>query len=161
MSPPPNDIERVDEILASAGFDPDESILTRRQAEVLVLRERGVAQHEIADRLGTSRANISSIESTARDNVAKAAETVAFAEAIRSPVRVRIEPGVALIEVPERVYKAADEAGMKVAATAPELLKRINERAENAVDDGTVVAPILIGVDPDGEVRIRRSRSQA
>ena len=74
-----------EELLSQAGFDADESVLTRRQAEVLALRERGVRQSVIADRLGTSRANVSSVEASARENVAKARETVSFAEARAGP----------------------------------------------------------------------------
>ena len=61
-----------DVLLEQAGFDAERSVLTRRQAEVLALRERGVRQASIADLLGTSRANVSSVESSARENVEKA-----------------------------------------------------------------------------------------
>lgn len=144
-------------LLDSAGFDPDRSVLTGRQAEILVLRERGATQREIADELGTSRANVSSIESTARRNIANARETVAFADAIRSPVRIRVEAGTDLIDVPEQVYDACDEAGTKVAASAPALLKQLTDAAEEAVVDGTIAESLFIGVAADGEVTIRRS----
>ena len=93
----------VDGLLDRAGFDADESVLTRRQAEVLALRERGVAQADIAEKLGTSRANVSSVESSARENIANARETVAFAEALSAPVRVTVEAGTDLYDVPNMV----------------------------------------------------------
>src|SRR6056297_742028 len=136
----------VDEILDRAGFDAETSVLTRRQAEVLALRERGVAQATIADRLGTSRANVSSVEASARDNVRKARETVAFAEALRAPVRVVVETGTDLYDVPSRVYDACDEAGVKVSHAAPELMARVSEAAGDAVEDREVHEDLLIGV---------------
>ena len=150
-------LARAHEILASVGFDPDRSVLTRRQAEVLVLRERDVAQRTIAEALGTSRANVSSVESTARENLAKARETVALADAIRAPVRIRIDPGVPLIDVPERVYAAADAADTKVAASAPTLQKRVTEQAGEAVADGQVTASLFVAVAADGSVTIRHA----
>ena len=151
------DDPRPDILLERAGFDPAKSILTRRQAEVLVLREQGVPQRDIAARFGTSRANISSIESTARANVKKARETVAFAEAIGSPVGIAIEPGMDIIDIPERVYAACDDAGTKVAASAPELLKQVTNQADEAIADGVVQAPFYIAVAADGTVSIRES----
>lgn len=146
----------VDGLLEAAGFDPDESVLTRRQAEVLALRERGVAQSEIADRLGTSRANVSGVEASARRNVERARETVAFAEALAAPVRVSIEPGTDLYDVPERVYEACDDAGVKVGHSAAELMRRVSE-ADDVVDDERVTAPLLVSVGADGSLRVRLS----
>lgn len=152
-----NDALDVDALLAQAGFDPDQSILTRRQAEVLAFRERGVRQTVIADRLGTSRANVSSIEASARSNVEKARETVAFAEALTAPVQVDVAAGTDLYDVPKLVYDACDEAGVKVNHTAPDLMKRVSDAAGDAVQGREVRDAILVGVTSEGAVRVRRS----
>ncbi|MDB2225538.1 MULTISPECIES: Tfx family DNA-binding protein [Halorubrum] len=153
--PEPVDVD-ADSILEGAGFDADESVLTRRQAEVLALRERGLRQSDIADRLGTSRANVSSVEASARDNVERARETVAFAEALSSPVRVEIEAGTDLYDAPKRVYDACDEAGVKVNQTAPELMKAIGDRAGDAVHGREVRNRLFVTVAADGQIRVRR-----
>lgn len=147
----------VDGLLDRVGFDEDESVLTRRQAEVLALRERDVAQAKIADLLGTSRANVSSVESSARANVERARETVAFAEALKAPVQVSVEPNTDLYDVPQRVYDACDDAGVKVDLTAPELMKIVSDAAGDAVSGREVKTTLLVGVGPDGSVRVRRS----
>ena len=147
----------VDDILASVGFDAETSVLTRRQAEVLALRERGLAQAAIADWLGTSRANVSSVEASARENVEKAHETVAFAEALRAPVRVRVASGTDLYDVPQRVYSACDDAGVKVNYAAPELMTLISEAAGDAVRGRQVRRNVLVGITSDGQVRVRTS----
>ena len=147
----------IDELLDRAGFDADRSVLTRRQAEVLALRERDVRQADIADMLGTSRANVSSVESSARDNVVKAHETVAFAEALSAPVRIEIAGGTDLYDVPDRVYDACDDAEVKVNHTAPDLMKLVSDNAGDAVQGREVVAPILVGITGTGAVRVRRS----
>ncbi|SFR30468.1 MULTISPECIES: Tfx family DNA-binding protein [Halorubrum] len=153
--PDPADVD-ADSILERAGFDADEGVLTRRQAEVLALRERGLRQSDIADRLGTSRANVSSVEASARDNVERARETVAFAEALSAPVRVEIEAGTDLYDAPKRVYDACDEAGVKVNQTAPELMKSIGDRAGDAVRGREVHRRLFVTVAADGQIRVRR-----
>lgn len=145
------------ELLSQAGFDAEQNVLTLRQAEVLALRERGLRQSVIADRLGTSRANVSSVEASARENVAKARETVFFADALTAPVRVRVEAEADLYDVPEQVYEACDEAGVKVGYAAPELMKIVSDGAGEAVHGREVRAELLVGVTSDGQVRVRRA----
>jgi Tfx family DNA-binding protein len=147
----------VDTLLAEMGFDAETSVLTRRQAEVLVYRERGIAQADIAEELGTSRANVSSVEASARENVAKARETVAFAEALDAPVRITIDAGTDLYDVPNRVYSACDEAGVKVTRTAPELMKLVGDAAGDAVQGRQVRTDITVAVNGDGQVTVRRT----
>ena len=147
----------IEGLLAEIGFDAGASVLTRRQAEVLALRERGAPQAEIADLLGTSRANVSNVESSARDNVAKARETVAFAQALQAPVQIAIEAGTDLYDVPSLVYDACDDADVKVNHAAPELMKVISDEAGSAVGGREVKADLLVGVTTEGEVTVRRS----
>jgi len=150
-------IEEADAILEEIGFDPETSILTQRQAQVLALRDRGASQAAIADALGTSRANVSSIEGSARDNIERARETVAFAEALRAPVRVFVDAGTDLYDVPEAVYAACDESGVKVEYSAPDLMKIVSDAAGGAITGRQVSRPLVVGVTSDGSVRVRRS----
>ncbi|SFB80485.1 hypothetical protein SAMN05444422_102107 [Halobiforma haloterrestris] len=148
-------LDEVDELLDDIGFEPESSVLTYRQAQVLALRERDISQADIADELGTSRANVSSIEASARENLEKARETVAFAEALRAPVRVRVPEGTDLYDVPNRVYEACDEAGVKVDYTAPDLMKAVSDAAGAAITGREVSTPLIVGVTSDGMVRVR------
>ena len=145
----------ADELLEKAGFDAETSVLTHRQAEVLALREQDIPQADIADSLGTSRANVSSVESSARENIAKARETVDFANALTAPVRLTIESGTDLYDVPTRVYSACDDADVKVSRTAPELMKLIGDAAGDAVRGRAVQRDITVTVTNDGRVTVR------
>lgn len=147
----------VDALLAEVGFDPEQSVLTRRQAEVLALRERGVAQADIAAYLGTSRANVSNVEASARANVEKARETVAFARTLEAPVQVYIEAGTDLYDIPSMVYDACDDADVKVNHAAPELMKIVSDEAASVVSGRAVNADLLVGVTTTGEMTVRRS----
>ena len=150
-------IDDAEELLDEVGFDPETSILTHRQAQVLALRERDVPQAAIADALGTSRANVSSVEGSARDNLERARETVAFAEALRAPVRVQVEAGTDLYDVPEAVYAACDEKGVKVDYSAPDLMKVVSDAAGDAVTGRRVATSLFVSVTSDGSVRVRLS----
>ncbi|MCL9815847.1 Tfx family DNA-binding protein [Natronocalculus amylovorans] len=150
------DIDTVSELLSEIGFNPETNVLTKRQAEVLALREQGAKQQTIARMLGTSRANVSSIESSARENIQKAHETIAFAEALSAPVRLAIDTGTDLYDVPKLVYDACDAAGVKVNYTAPDLMKVVSDAAGGAIDGREVKQPLTVGVTSDGSVRVRR-----
>lgn len=156
-----NEALDVDELLDSIGFDGDENVLTRRQAEVLILRERELSQSAIAERLGTSRANVSSIESSARENIRKSRETIAFAEALQAPVRVRIDAGTDLYDVPDRVYDACDDANVKVTQSAPDLMKAISDAAGDAVIGREVTASLVVSVTTNGDINVRRPEADA
>jgi Tfx family DNA-binding protein len=150
-----SDLPDVDALLDELGFEEGSSVLTHRQAEVLALRERGIAQQAIADELGTSRANVSSVEASARENVRKAVETVAFAEALQAPVRITVDASTDLYDVPGRVFDACDDADVKVNRTAPELMKLVADEAGDAIQGREVKRDLVVGVTSDGRVRVR------
>ncbi|RJX48488.1 Tfx family DNA-binding protein [Halonotius pteroides] len=147
----------VDALLDRIGFDPETNVLTQRQAEVLALREHGLRQRDIADRLGTSRANVSNIESSARKNVQKATETVGFAEALSAPVRVEIPAETDLYDVPNLIFDAADEANLKVTYTAPDLMKLISDEASTAIKGRNVRTRLFVSVTSEGAIRVRQT----
>ncbi|MFB6205009.1 MAG: Tfx family DNA-binding protein [Haloglomus sp.] len=144
----------VEAVLEAAGFDPDQHVLTRRQAEVYVLRERGFRQADVAEVLGTSRANVASVEASAHENIRKARNTVTFADVLAAPIHIEIRPDTDLYDVPRRVFDTCDEHGVEVNHTAPELMELVQEAAGEAVEGRRVVSDIAIGVSTDGDVRV-------
>jgi Tfx family DNA-binding protein len=153
--------QSVDALLDRLGFDAETSVLTRRQAEVLALRERGYTQAEIATRFGTSRANVASVEASARENVAAARETVAFADALDAPVQVTVPADTDLYAIPELVFDAADGVDITVAYTDPELVSRLREAAGDAIVGREVRHDLLVSVTTGGDVRVRRQADPA
>ncbi|ESS04523.1 MAG: DNA-binding protein, Tfx family [uncultured archaeon A07HR67] len=151
--PDPEEID-VTAVLEERGFDPDESVLTQRQAEVYVLREREYRQRDVADILGTSRANVASVEASARENVRKARNTVGFADVLASPIHVEVEPDADLYDVPGRVFATCDDAGVNVNYTAPELMEHVSEAAGDGVRGRQIVRRIVIGVTSEGEISV-------
>lgn len=146
--------DRVDGILEEVGFAAEATHLTERQAQVLALRKQGVTQATIADWLECSRANVSSIEGSARRNLEKAERTVTLGELLAAPVRVEIPTGIDLYEVPDRIYAASDRAEVKVNHGAPELIRAVRETAPGAIVGGRVSEELIIHVAADGSVRV-------
>ncbi len=152
--------DAVDDLLDRLGFDPERSVLTRRQAEVLALREHGHSQREIATHLGTSRANISSIEASARRNVENARETISLVDTLSAPVHISIAVGTDLFDVPSIVYDRCDEADTKVAASSAEVLREVRAADVRINDDETLAEVIAITVSRDGSLSIEPAHSR-
>jgi len=151
----------VTEILNHTEFDVEKNLLTRRQAEVFALREEGLRQRDIANLLGTSRANISNMERSAQDNIDKATETIDFATVLTAPARVMISPETDLYEVPKRVYDAADDAGIEFNHTAPDLTNVISNQASAVVKGRAVRNQIVLGITDEGEIYVRQPNDRS
>ena len=136
--------------------DTDDTFLTERQARVLAMRQEGMTQREIADKFGTSAANVSMIESAAEENVEKARRTVELAKRIRTPDRVQVSPGDHIDDVVETVYDVGDVQGVKIEHSRPELYTRIYTTLSDLFDGERFDASVEIGVTDDGEVEFYR-----
>jgi hypothetical protein len=146
----------VEQLLARLGFDPEESSLTPRQAQVLVLREQELTQEEIADRWGTSRANVANVEASARANLEKAQETVAFVDQLLAPLAVRIDRGTDLYDVPDRVFQFCDDCDVKADVSAMDLIDRVANEAGRAVRNGSLSRTVVVEVGSDGSIQAVR-----
>jgi len=149
-----SEVVDVDRILNKVGFNAEKNLLTRRQAEVLALRHQGLRQLDIANLLGTSRANISNIERSAQENIEKATEAIDFITVLTAPLRVTIPADTDLYRVPKMVYDAADDAGIEVNYTEPNLLDIISDRASAVLNRRTVKNRIVLSITKEGTISV-------
>ncbi|ASJ02397.1 transcriptional regulator [Thermococcus profundus] len=105
------------------------SFLTDQQVRILRLRAKGLRQSEIAELLGTSRANISILEKRALEKVEKARNTLLIWEQINARLSVEVREGEDIFDVPERLFKKADELGIKVPYSTAEIIAFLVEHA--------------------------------
>jgi len=131
------------------------TFFTERQAHVLALRAAGCSQASIARRWGTSRANVSALERTAREKLARARRTLQLADRLFPALSLRCEAGAALVDLPPRLYRAADRAGVKVRADAARVIQHIRERAPDAIERDRLGTPIDLAVTADGALWVR------
>jgi Tfx family DNA-binding protein len=134
--------------------EPVETVLTTRQVEVLEQRSRGKTQQEVANELGTTDSNVSSIERAARENIEKARRTLELSRTIDASVRVRAAAGDPFETLIDRVYAEADAADISVAYSRPELSGRLFEDLGPAVGAGKLKSSVVVGVDASGEVEL-------
>jgi hypothetical protein len=151
---PMTEIRDLHNLLDQVSFSLKDTFLTERQAQVLTLREFGLTQSEIAERFGTTRANITNIESSARDNLRAARKTIELNDILSSPVQVRIPAGTDIFEIPDTIYEACDDADVKADCSAVELVKRLRTEKPDAIEQNTVQQPLRVIVSSVGDVRV-------
>ena len=132
--------------------DVSETFLTERQAEVLALRNDGLTQREIAEQLGTSVANVSGVESSARRNVEAAARTLDLARLLECTLRFPVDAGCDLRELVDEVYARGDEADLRVAYAEPALTTRLHDLLGDLIEERRLVEPVEVGITAEGTV---------
>ncbi|MBS3814969.1 MAG: Tfx family DNA-binding protein [Hadesarchaea archaeon] len=128
------------------------TFLTETQEKVLRLRNKGLTQAEVARELDSSRANICNIEKRAKKNIGKARETLMLAEKIESPVSVIIEPGEDILDAAKKLFRAADEEGIRVSLDTPELVSEIQSNANKKLDGRRASEEIKLFLNSKGDV---------
>ncbi len=130
------------------------SLLTEEQKKVLRLRDEGYTQREIAQMLGTSRANISIIEKRARLNLEKAKATIKEYSIMLAPAKVRIKKGVDVLSIPKLIFKQADKRGIKVRLNSIELIAKINAEKKDKIENRIITEEFEVYIAKNGEVII-------
>lgn len=150
----------IETILNDVAFDVEGVFLTQRQALVLAMRERGDDQGEIADRLECSRANVSNIERSARNNIEKARDTLTFAELLSAPIQVELPADLPLHRAAERIFEACDAYDVKVNYGAPELSRKIAAESAQSEEAGKLGEAVIVKVTAGGDVHVLRDPNQ-
>lgn len=106
-------------------MEKEDTFLTETQTKVLKLREKGLSQSEVAEKLNSSRANICTIEKRARRNIDRAKKTLELAAKIQAPISVEIRAGEDVLDSAKTFFSKADKAGIHVGLDTPELISKI------------------------------------
>ncbi len=128
------------------------SFLTRQQIRVLQMRARGMKQTEIADVLGTSRANVSILEHRALEKIEKARNTLLIWEQITSRVNVSVRRGEDIFDVPKKLFKKADEVGVKVPYSTAEIIAFLVKNAP--ISDRITKRDFVVFLDSKGRLHV-------
>lgn len=135
-------------------IDASSTILTERQVEVLELRLDGLTQHEVADKLGTTDANISAIERAAEANVDKARQTLHLMRILRSSTRFSAPAGTEFEDLVDKVFAHADRAGIRIGYTRPNLYAHLYQELEAHTRHNQLNTDADIGLTRAGEVQV-------
>jgi hypothetical protein len=130
------------------------SFLTKRQLEVLQMRHQGLSQQDVADRLGTTRSNISILEKRAHQNIARAQRTVQQWMMIRAPISLFVKGGTDVFEIPRMIFAAADEMGIKLHVTSMDILVQLRRNAPQLFHKRVLGRDVRIYVNENGETMV-------
>ncbi|MFA4646712.1 Tfx family DNA-binding protein [Pyrococcus kukulkanii] len=128
------------------------TFLTDQQIKVLILRAKGLKQSEIAEILGTSRANVSILEKRALEKIEKARNTILLWEQINSKVQVKVRAGEDIFNIPEKLFREADKAGIKVPYSTAEIIAFLVKHAP--VEDRLVKRDFTLFLDSRDRLRV-------
>ncbi len=129
-------------------------LLTPTQFKVLRLRLEGLSQEEVAERLGTTRQNISIIERRAKRNLKLAEETLKAYRELVAASSVEVPPETHLVDIPRMVIDAADEAGVKLRANFTRIYDEIRFKAGKCVRGVKTIKPLKILIFKDGDIEV-------
>ncbi|MFB0500698.1 MAG: Tfx family DNA-binding protein [Candidatus Hadarchaeaceae archaeon] len=130
------------------------TFLTEAQARVFKLRVKGLTQAEISRMLRTSRANVCILERRARDNIARAERTLKLAAKLRAPVVLKVKQGDDILEVPKRLFKAADAAKIRVKLSTLDVISKIRGGTGDKIYGRSVTQSFDVVLTSEGELFI-------
>jgi len=130
------------------------SFLTERQIKVLQMRLCGLSQQEAADRLGTTRSNISILEKRARQNIARSEKTLQQWMMLRAPISLMAAAGTDVFDLPRMIFSAADELGIKLPITSLDIIEQLQRRSPRPFQKRTLNRDALIYVTEEGTVLV-------
>jgi Tfx family DNA-binding protein len=126
-------------------------LLTKRQLDIIMMRRRGLTQREIANQLGTSRENVTMLEKRAYRNVNKARATLAALKSHRLSVKVLIEAGTHLVDIPRIMVDNANRANIMVKANFTRIYEDVRFKARRQIKGVHVIKKLTIWIMPDGD----------
>ncbi|AHF81307.1 Tfx family DNA-binding protein [Thermococcus paralvinellae] len=128
------------------------SFLTEQQIRILQLRAKGLKQSEIAELLGTSRANVSILEHRALEKIEKAKNTLLIWEQINSKISIEVKKGEDIFTIPDKLFKKADELKIKVPYSTAEIIAFLVEHAP--LDDRVAKRDFTLFLDAQDRLKI-------
>lgn len=134
--------------------DPAHSFLTKRQLEVLQMRHQGLSQQDVADRLGTTRSNISILEKRAHQNIERAERTVQQWMMIRAPITLEAAAGTDVFDLPKMIFAAADKCRIRLPVTSLDIVVQLRRKAPGLFKKRALEKDARIYVNEEGEVMV-------
>jgi len=131
-----------------------DSFLTKRQIEVLQMRLAGMSQQEIAEKLGTTRSNISILEKRAYQNIARAERTLQQWLMLRAPISLQAKAGTDVFELPREIFAVADEKHMRLPITSLDIVVQLRRKAPRLFRKRALSKDARIFVTEEGEVLV-------
>jgi len=138
-----------------------QSLLTRRQVKVLKLRLAGYTQQEVAEKLGTTRSNVSILEKRAHQNIQRARETLREWTMIQAPVNLFAPAGTDIFDLPRQIFSEADQKGIRLPINSLDVVVGLRSQVPELIQGRVLSQDIEIYMTSDGGILIDPLPSKA
>ena len=129
--------------------------LTDRQWEVIRMRAGGLTQAEVAQKLKTTRENISIIEHRAHDKITAAKATLEALQEMETTKEVLLPSGTSIFEAVSLIVLRGDILGIKLKQSADSLLALMRSRCRSKIRGHHLVAVVKAEISDEGEVSFK------
>jgi hypothetical protein len=129
--------------------------LTDRQWEVIRMRAAGLTQAEVAQKLKTTRENISIIEHRAHDKITAAKATLEALQELETTREVLLPSGTSIFEAVSLIVLRGDILGIKLKQSADSLLALLRSRCRSKIRGHHLVAVVKAEISDEGEVSFK------
>ncbi|MDD1639676.1 MAG: Tfx family DNA-binding protein [Methanomicrobiales archaeon] len=129
-----------------------EGLLTDRQKEVLRYRKKGLTQQQIANIIGTSKANVCTIEKAAIENIQRSKETLEFLYTLDASHLCTVKSGTDLLDVAKIIYAEAEKMGIKVKYDTISLINHMRDSNPERFKGRYVREDVEVYINDDGEL---------
>ncbi len=127
-----------------------ESLFTDRQLEVLRYRKNGMTQQQIADMFHTSKANVCSIEKSAKKNVRRAKQTMDLFYTLDARPLCVLNEGSDLFDSAPFIVEEAKKIGMDLKIDPIDLINRLREEFPKRIHGRFIKKDIEVFVEEAG-----------
>jgi Tfx family DNA-binding protein len=127
-----------------------ESLLTDRQKEILRYRKSGMTQQQIADLIHTSKANVCTIEKSARDNILRAKETLKFFHTMDAFPLCILKEGSDLFDSATMIAEEAAKTGTTISIDTMDLINRLRNEFPTRIHGRFIKADIEVFLESSG-----------
>jgi HTH-type transcriptional regulator, fmd operon transcriptional regulator len=130
--------------------------LTKKQFQILCLRDSGYLQREIALQLHMSRSSVSMIEARARGQINKARQTLRVFELSRAQTQhiVTVEKGTRLQKIPMIVLEEADRFQIHLRSNMVDILRMVKKLKGDNLADGRTRDKIVFVFNERGKLAL-------
>jgi HTH-type transcriptional regulator, fmd operon transcriptional regulator len=111
----------------------DECLLTDRQIQVMKYRKSGMTQQQIADLTHTTKANVCTIEKSARENIVRAKKTLEIYYALDGRTLCTIPAGTDLFDSVPKIIEEANKAGVNLAVDQMDIINRLRDECPHRI----------------------------
>ena len=134
---------------------PPGTTLTKRQWRVVTLRSTGLTQAQVANKLRTTRENVTILERRANENLKAAGATLAAMEGLSGSRELVIPSGVSVFEATSMILRRADVLRTKVKMNADAILATLRARHKGRIRGHHLIVAVRVKIEPDGSLKMK------